>query len=406
MKPFNAALKLSAILFLLINSYVNAQGLQGGLAIIRGKILHYSPSSVQNRLTYIYSPIEESRIKDTLSVASDGSFQLIKEIGYPQEVVMLYNDFRTRVLVHPGKQDTIWIDYRGFHQNPGADLSKLSKDRERYDQLNSSIAEGKPVQYTDTEYSDIVSIEHATYLSNLYQDVTRKFSPGSTRLYNNYIATQDFAAIAKMAIRSIQTKTNGLTKDLFISKGLNGLIEANRLKEVKEIWKDNLITDSYLRNKILLKMKAQEVFLANQQTESSAVLVENEKIEALDILLTGLKGKVVYVDFWAPWCAPCMKTMPDSKLLQQSFKNKKVAFVFVSSRTSTESWKATIANKKFTGIYINLNQQQWSAVSKKFKISFIPHALLIDKYGNLNDDNAPAANQQATLQKQIDRLLD
>jgi thioredoxin 1 len=30
----------------------------------------------------------------------------------------------------------------------------------------------------------------------------------------------------------------------------------------------------------------------------------------------------VLVDFWAPWCSPCMGEMPFSKQLQKEFKNK------------------------------------------------------------------------------------
>src|SRR5690606_29112286 len=34
------------------------------------------------------------------------------------------------------------------------------------------------------------------------------------------------------------------------------------------------------------------------------------------------KGKVIYVDFWASWCVPCRKEMPNSTVIKEQFKGK------------------------------------------------------------------------------------
>jgi thiol-disulfide isomerase/thioredoxin len=45
--------------------------------------------------------------------------------------------------------------------------------------------------------------------------------------------------------------------------------------------------------------------------------------------LSGLKGKWVLVNFWAPWCPPCLQEMPDLEALQQQHKDLQVIGVAV-----------------------------------------------------------------------------
>ncbi len=39
------------------------------------------------------------------------------------------------------------------------------------------------------------------------------------------------------------------------------------------------------------------------------------------IALSSLKGKMVLIDFWATWCAPCVKEQPELAKLYNNFKN-------------------------------------------------------------------------------------
>jgi len=49
-----------------------------------------------------------------------------------------------------------------------------------------------------------------------------------------------------------------------------------------------------------------------------------------DSLFSGLKGKTVLVNFWATWCAPCKKEMPDLIKLYKNYKEKGFELVLIS----------------------------------------------------------------------------
>jgi len=93
------------------------------------------------------------------------------------------------------------------------------------------------------------------------------------------------------------------------------------------------------------------------------------------------KGKVVLVDFWASWCGPCVREIPNVITVYQKYKNKGFEIVGISLDEKKEDWKKATDNLKITWPQFS-NLKGWEedgAVA--YGVNSIPHTVLIDKDG-------------------------
>ena len=129
---------------------------------------------------------------------------------------------------------------------------------------------------------------------------------------------------------------------------------------------------------------------------------ENKTKTTLSAVLQAHKGKVIYIDFWASWCAFCRAAFPASRKLHSEFEN--VVFLYLSTDANFESWKA--ANKKEAlteNSYFILNNKT-SNYLRKLAIDLIPRYVLIDQNGTIVNPKAPGPDSDKTKEELNDLL--
>jgi thiol-disulfide isomerase/thioredoxin len=112
------------------------------------------------------------------------------------------------------------------------------------------------------------------------------------------------------------------------------------------------------------------------------------KFSALDgreVDLQKLKGKVVLVDFWATWCVPCMRGLPEVKAAYEKLHDKGFEIVGISYDDKKEALQRVISaeNVPWPQSFDEVNGGKKFA--EEFGVTTLPNMWLVDKQGLLRD---------------------
>jgi thiol-disulfide isomerase/thioredoxin len=112
------------------------------------------------------------------------------------------------------------------------------------------------------------------------------------------------------------------------------------------------------------------------------------------------KGKVIFINFWATWCPPCIAEMPSMEKLYQDYKED-VVFLFVSNEK-----QEVISKFKEKNDYEFLVQAALTPNPELLETSSIPRTFVIDQQGNIVIDKSGAADwNSAKVRVLLDDLL-
>jgi len=126
-------------------------------------------------------------------------------------------------------------------------------------------------------------------------------------------------------------------------------------------------------------------FVVSAQLRIGEAVPEIELPNKADSLvkLSSFTGKVVLVDFWASWCAPCRQANPYIQKLYKKYKENGFEVFAVSLDVKKEAWIKAVKQDKlsYTGVIDNMGWN--SKVAERFYIDQLPTNFLIDRTGKI-----------------------
>jgi thiol-disulfide isomerase/thioredoxin len=127
------------------------------------------------------------------------------------------------------------------------------------------------------------------------------------------------------------------------------------------------------------------------------------KFAALDgreIDMTKLRGKVVLVDFWATWCGPCMRELPNVKATYAKLNPKGFEILGISFDEEKEALTKVLEREKMTWPQFFDGKGWANEFGRRFGIDSIPAMWLVDKKGIVRDLEA-----REDLEEKVTKLL-
>ena len=120
--------------------------------------------------------------------------------------------------------------------------------------------------------------------------------------------------------------------------------------------------------------------------------------------LSEQKGKVVILDFWATWCGPCVRALPELQKAASGFNKNKVALLAVNQGESKKVISKFLKKKQLKALSVILDETR--KIGGDYKVKGIPKTVIIDQKGVVRHVHVGfSSGLGERLKREINKLL-
>ena len=171
-----------------------------------------------------------------------------------------------------------------------------------------------------------------------------------------------------------------------------------------ELTGDSIRAENMLIEQNIIQVNGRGIMQVNNK--DTQLRDKNGNEITFEALKEQLYGKVIYLSFWASWCAPCMRSMSYAKLLREEFQEKDAVFVYLAFNDDKGRWKTAkqqVGLSDFARSYFILNSRTAPMITD-LNVRTLPRYLLFNRQGELVHSNAPGP-QGVKIRELLNSLL-
>jgi peroxiredoxin len=209
------------------------------------------------------------------------------------------------------------------------------------------------------------------------------------------------------AFEQLEKKKNAFVRQ-FVEKNSNAmvLLAAISYLSTDTSFSYYLKTDSLLLKQFPKSLYTKDFHAHVEKLRKLAVGAKAPEInlsspDGKQIKLSSFKGKIVLLDFWASWCAPCRKESPNLVKIYQKFHPKGLEIYSVSLDKDKAAWLKAIADDRLNWVHVSDLKFWDGAAVKSYEIQSIPFTLILDENGMI----AGKALRGQDLEARMDALF-
>ena len=162
------------------------------------------------------------------------------------------------------------------------------------------------------------------------------------------------------------------------------------------------VTDNFAKRYETMKANAVSVKISDRVDAKD---FEFHDMSGKKYHLTDFKGKLLLLDFWASWCAPCKVQIPFMKDLEKIYAGKSIVIASVSLDVGKEAWIKGVKDEDLHNLVLHAEKNFKDPFVVAYGINSIPRFMLIDAEGKIISDNMPRPQSKKEVMALIDADL-